>query len=39
MFNVENLIINRILRGTLFDKATGEVIFSIDQISDPSLEC
>lgn len=38
-FNINDLIIDRPLRGTLFDKASGDVIFTIDQISDPSLEC
>ncbi|MGF6375115.1 hypothetical protein M2140_000149 [Clostridiales Family XIII bacterium PM5-7] len=39
MLNIENLVINRVLRGTLVDKATGEIIVSVDQISDASLEC
>lgn len=39
MFNIENLIINRVVRGTLFDKSTNEVLVSVDQISDASLEC
>lgn len=39
MLNIENLVINRVVRGTLFDKDTSEVLVSIDQISDPSLEC
>lgn len=38
-FNIENLIINRVVRGTLFDKSTNEVIMSVDQIADASLEC
>lgn len=38
-FNIENLVINRVVRGTLFDKSTNEVIMSVDQISDASLEC
>lgn len=38
-FNIENLIINRIVRGTLFDRSTGEVIVSVDQLSEASLEC
>lgn len=38
-FNIENLIVDRPLRATLFDKTTSEVIFTIDQITDPSLEC
>ena len=39
MLNIENLVINRVVRGTMFDKATGEVMVSIDQITEPSLEC
>lgn len=38
-FDVNSFVIDRTLRGTLFDKSTGEVIFSINQIKDPSLEC
>lgn len=38
-FDVNSFVIDRALRGTLFDKSTGEVIFSINQIKDPSLEC
>lgn len=38
-FNIENLIINRIVRGTLFDKSTNEVIVSVNQIADATLEC
>lgn len=38
-FNVDNLVINRAIRGTLFDKASSEVIFTVDQITDPKLEC
>ena len=39
MFNVENLLINRPLRGTLFDKSTNDILFCADQLSDASLEC
>lgn len=39
MFNVENLIINRPLRATLFDKATNDVLFCADQLTDANLEC
>lgn len=39
MYVIEDLLIDRALRGTLFDKATGEVIFTIDQVKDASLEC
>lgn len=37
--NIDSLVINRAIRGTLFDKTNGDVIFTIDQIQDPSLEC
>lgn len=37
--NIDNLVINRVVRGTLFDKSTNEVLVSINQISDASLEC
>lgn len=39
MININNMIINTVVRGTLFDKATNEVYFSIDNIADASLEC
>lgn len=39
VLNIDNLIINRIVRGTLFDRSTGEVIVSVDQLSEASLEC
>lgn len=39
MFDINNLIIDHALRGTMFDKTTGDVIFSITQPKDPSLEC
>ena len=39
MFNVDNLVINRAVRGTFFDNATSEVIVSINQITEASLEC
>lgn len=39
MLNIDNLVINRVIRGTLFDKATSEVIVSVDQVTDASLEC
>jgi len=38
-WNIENMIINKAIRGTMFDKSTDEVYFSIDKIADPSLEC
>lgn len=37
-FNVNDMIIDRPIRATLFDKTSGEVIFTIDQVTDPSLE-
>ena len=36
---IEDLLIDRPLRGTLFDKANGEVIFTVDQLREASLEC
>ncbi|MEY8365737.1 hypothetical protein AALA22_08855 [Anaerovoracaceae bacterium 41-7] len=39
VLNIDNLIINRIVRGTLFDKSTAEVIVSVDQLREASLEC
>ncbi|MEG1502113.1 MAG: hypothetical protein RR370_01850 [Synergistaceae bacterium] len=39
MYIIEDLLIDRALRGTMTDKGTGEVIFTIDQVKDPSLEC
>ena len=37
--NIENLLINRVVRGTLFNRLTNEVIFRLDEISNPTLEC
>lgn len=37
--NIDNMVINRPVRATLFDKATNEVLFSADQLKDCSLEC
>lgn len=37
-FNYDTLIIDRVIQGTMFDKSTGEVIFTADQIMNPSLE-
>lgn len=37
--NIDNMVINRPIRGTLFDKSTNEVLFSADQLTDCSLEC
>lgn len=39
MFNIDNLVINRPVRGTFFDGATSDVLVSIDQITEASLEC
>lgn len=38
-FNIENFIINRPVRATLFSKGTNEVLFSADQLTESSLEC
>ena len=37
--NVNNFIIDRIVKGVAYDAATGEVLFSINQIENPSLSC
>ena len=37
-FNIDNLIINRALSGSMLNKATGEALYSLNQIKDPSLE-
>ena len=37
-FNKDDLIINMVLSGTMFDKASGDVIFSLTMIEEPSLE-
>lgn len=37
--NIDNMVINRPVRATLFDKSTNEVLFSADQLTDCSLEC
>lgn len=39
MFDLENLVINRPLRGTMFDKGNNEVLYSVDQLSEATLEC
>ncbi len=39
MFNVDTLVVDRVLRVTMFDNASSEVIFTADQIENPSLEC
>lgn len=38
MFQIDDLIVHSVFRGTLFDKASGDVLFSIDQIKEPALE-
>lgn len=37
-FNIDNLVINRALSGSMFNKSTGEAYYSLNQISEPSLE-
>lgn len=37
-FNKDDLIINMVLSGTMFDKKTRDVLFSLSMIEDPSLE-
>lgn len=37
-FNIDNLIINRALSGSMLNKTTGECIYSLNQITEPSLE-
>lgn len=36
--SLDTLVIDRTIRGTLFDKTTKDVLFTINQIVDPSLE-
>ena len=38
-FNKDNLVIDRAIRGTMKNKSTSAVMWSIDQITDPSIEC
>jgi len=38
-FDVSNFIIDRILRGVMTSTADGSVMYSINQIENPSLEC
>lgn len=38
MFDINNFIIDRIVRGVMTSTATGEVMYSINQIEDPSLK-
>lgn len=37
--NIDNLIIDRALSGSMMDRTTGECLYSLNQIADPSLEC
>ena len=39
MLNIDNLIIDRALSGSMMDRTTGECLYSLNQIADPSLEC
>jgi len=36
-FDINNFIIDHVLRGTMADKKTGEVLWGVNQISNPSL--
>lgn len=38
-FNIDNLVINRAISGTMFDRTTGDPLFYLNQITEPSLEC
>ena len=37
--NIDNLIIDRALSGSMIDRTSGEALYSLNQIADPSLEC
>ena len=37
--NFDNLVINRVIRGTLKSLSTGEVLCTVDQVENPSFEC
>lgn len=37
--NIDNLVINRALSGSMLNRSTGEAFYSLNQITDPSLEC
>lgn len=37
--NIDNLIINRAISGSMIDRRTGEALYSLNQITEPSLEC
>lgn len=36
--NIDNLVINRALSGSMINRATGEAYYSLNQITEPSLE-
>lgn len=38
-FDLNNFVIDRIVRGVATDMKTGDVLFSINQITNPSLSC
>lgn len=38
-FDVNNFVINRIIRGSMVVPSTGDIAWSITQIKDPSLKC
>lgn len=37
--NLDNLIVDRAISGSMFNRATGELFYSMNQITEPSLEC
>lgn len=37
--NIDNLVINRALSGSMLNRSTGEAFYSLNQITEPSLEC
>ena len=39
MANLNNFVIDRIVRGVAIDQGTGEILFSINQIQNASLNC
>lgn len=38
-FNKDNLVIDRAIRGTMKNKTTSAVLWTVDQIKDPTIEC
>ena len=36
--NIDNLVINRALSGSMINRSTGEAYYSLNQITEPSLE-